>query len=225
MTQSTLPPGLTPDMMAAIAGYFAEQQTLAKQYVRPKGILQPNQIRGVNPNYQYRFQEFPKAITPPPVVVNNEGEERTFRTRDGQPLPWEKPEMAVEYYKLRQYPVRMQPAQIVVHTAADENARRAEWNLQAPDQVSYPRWLFSATEPPRMVYSIGEEDALGNSWYPTVKEAIEAATRMVAGDTMRNERQALIDKATQLNVQFNPAWGNKRISDAIDASEAKTKAA
>lgn len=220
-----LPPGLTPEMMASIATYFAEQQALAKQHVRPKGILQPNQIRGVDPNYSYRYREFPKALTPPPVIVADEAEERTFRVKRGQPLPWEKPEMAVEYYKLRQYPVKLQPSQILVHSSEEERATKASWNLQAPDHVSYPRWLFNPMEAPRMVSSASEEDALGKDWFPTIKEATDAATKLSAGDTVRAERQALVDEATTLGVQFNLAWPNKRLADAIADAKKKKVAA
>lgn len=215
MTQS-LPEGLTSDMLAAIGRYLAEQAAVKDTQFRPNGVLQPHQIRGVNSKYKYQYQEYPKALDPPKVLIRTEGEERTFRLRQSQPLPWSETPTVNGYYATRVYPFEMWPTQIVVHSKSEEDAKLAEWNLQTPEQLIYPRWLFHPMEQPKMVRGATEEEALGSGWYPTIKEATDAAEKLTFGDTAARQREALINEAKAANVDVNPAWGDKRIREAID---------
>lgn len=215
-----LPAGLTPDMMAAIAQYFAAQQVLARTAPRPSGLLQPSQIRGVDLGTPYVYREFPKALNPPADTINSSVEERNWRAKHKQPLPWDDRLMVDTYYQTRSYPVSMKPPQIVVHTAQDEKAKLAEWNMSGGDRISYPRYLFHPAMGAKFVNSIDEEQALGDGWFGTPSEAMDEALRLAKGDNTRDERHALITEAMTLGVKFEQSWNNKRVREAIDKFKA-----
>lgn len=244
MATPELPPGLTPQMLQNIVAFLTAQA--AQQAPRPSGTLQPNQIRGVNPAYRYSYREYPKALTPPPVEVKNEQEERTLRVRWNQPLPWPDVEpngsaSRVEaYYMLREYPTFMQPPQIVVQTAEEEEAKLASWNVGGSSRVKYPRYMFHAEKGGAMVNSAMEEHALGAGWYATPAEAMQAAfSKMKETDQRQgltsssnqtpvdgaSDREALLARAKELGIDAKPSWGTKRLMDAIDAAEIEQAAA
>lgn len=223
MNNNMLPEGLTPDMLQAIAAFMQQQQS-AIAAARPVGTLQPNQIRGVNPAYKYRFREYPKALNPPPVTVEDEKQERTLRARWNQSLPWNDAAMVEGYYAEQSYPREMQPPQIVVQSPEEEESVLASWGDYA-NRVHYPRWMFHASEEATMVRSHDEEIALGAGWFPTIKEAIAMAQAAARTNTGNDERSRLMDRAHQMGVVFKPQWSTDRIREAVEAVEKEQAAA
>lgn len=219
---TNLPAGMTPAQMQQIAAYLKQQDMAVKEYQRPTGILEKSQIRGVNPRYQYEFQEYPKALTPPPETVTSESEERTLRSQKRILLPWDAPAMVDMYYRDRKYPVKISLPQVIVQDEDEEARVLASWNVDGVDRVAYPRYLFHPTQQPKMVRSVEEEQGLGTNWFATIAEAAEAAGKEAESNKARNERLALMQEATKVGAKFEPSWGNKRIQEAIDA---KTKVA
>lgn len=218
MAEQSLPPGLTPDMMAAIVAYMTQQQSLASVAPRPSGVLQAGQIRGVNPRYQYLFREYPKALNPPPVTVKSELEERSLRSKHpSMALPWDNAGMIAGYYAARAYPIAIDVPQIVVNSVGEEQARLAEWNMESGDRVAYPRWLFHPSEQPKFVNSLAEEQSLGKGWHATIQEATDEAAISSANAVARERRHKLMEQAQSLGVKIEQNWGEKRIQDAIDA--------
>lgn len=183
-----LPPGVTLEQMQRIAAFFAQNAVAPP---RPSGTLQPNQIRGVDPRYQYAFREYPKALNPPPITVTNEAQERTYRLQWQQPLPWNSggPEdrMMVEtYYATRVYPIMMNPPQVVVYSIEEEEAKIAAWQaeggtVEPSSGVRYPRWLFHAEKGGQFVANRDAENALGRGWFTSPKDAMDAAQGIVGG--------------------------------------------
>ena len=217
MNTPVLPEGMTPDMMAAIAA-FMQQQQQALNRARPSGILQPNQIRGVNPNYKYKYREFPKALDPPPVTVTDAPQERTLRSRWNQPLPWGDKDMVEAYYGEQEYPKEMLPPQVVVNSPEEEESMLASWHGKT-GRVNYPRWMFHAEREAVLVRSHDDQVALGAGWFPTVKEAIESAQAAVRVSKNPSEREDLMNRAHQLGIEFKPQWSTDRLRDAVSAAE------
>lgn len=223
MNTTVLPEGVTPEMMQAIAAFMQSQQA-ALQRARPSGTLQPNQIRGVNPNYRYKYREFPKALDPPSVTVVSVAQERTLRARWNQPLPWADRDMMDAYYDAQEYPKEMLPPQVVVNSSEEEESMLASWHGKT-GRVNYPRWMFHAEKEAVMVRSHDEQVALGAGWFPTVKEAIAAAQADVRNYKQPSEREQLMDKAHQMGIEFKPQWSTDRLREAVEAAEKEAEAA
>jgi hypothetical protein len=227
--------GITPEIMAALSSFFSTQPTNPP---RPSGLLQPNQIRGVNPRYQYVYREFPKALTPPDILVRDELMERDLRARWGAPLPW--PEgiqpngmnPVAAYYAGQHYPKTMTPPQVLVNSRDEEESLMASWNIERPAgdsnaEVTYPRWMFHASEPATLISNRDHELALGPGWYPTPNEALNAARK---GSTITTEQldehSRLVKQAVELGVRgADSRWTDQRLKNAIAGVEAKKQAA
>ena len=129
MVQINLPPNINPAILAAALQYLqAQAQQMAP---RPSGVLQPHQIRGVNPQYKYEYKEFPKALTPPDWEIKDAKQERDLRVRWRRPLPWsdqaDGKDLTAQYYAEQEYPKRETPPQIIVNDTTEEAAVRAAW--------------------------------------------------------------------------------------------------
>lgn len=225
-----LPAGITPEMMAAMAKFFASLPSA--DIPRPTGRLQANQIRGVNPNYQHVYKPYPKALNPPSVIVRSVEEERRFRTVFGMPLPWnaaqpDQREYMSDYFSSQDYPKKMVPPQIIVQSADEEIAVKAGWRShdeEADQTVLYPRWLFHDTEAPVMVQSVEQEESLGEGWYPSMGALREAmANRSDPGEQTIEEalsKDKLLDKAIKMGIKgVDKRWSEDRLRNAIAKAE------
>jgi len=248
-----LPPGLTPEMMANLAAFLANQP-IKDMYVRPSGTLPQNQIRGYNPRYVYSYKEFPKALTPPPTIVKNEAHERTLRVQWGTPLPWNSGEgdgreTIAGYYAGQDYPKEVPTPQVIVYTAQEEAAKLAEWRAAhggegAHPATPYPKWLFHPDKPAIYVMTSDQEVGLGPNWFDTPKAAQDAVKSKVRPD-VRTEIQAtttrpgmvngrysldeeaeridLMARADRLSVTFHPQWGTPRLKREVEEAESKAR--
>lgn len=245
-----LPAGLTPEMMDNLARFFSQPNQAA--YVRPSGLLQPNQMRGYNPRYQYKYREYPKALTPPRIQVRDANHERDLRVQWGTPLPWNNDDdgrdLIREYYTTQEYPKMVTPPQVIVQSAADEKSKLAAWRAESGEagddmQAGYPKWLFHAEKPAEFVNGRDEETALGQGWYTTPAEAMSAArpkTPAVPGDRRvvvpqhqsgpikyspeeEAERIDLMARAAKHKVQYHVQWGTPRLRREVEEAEAKAR--
>lgn len=229
---ANLPPGVTPEMMTAIAAFFASQPQVV---TRPRGVLQPSQIRGVNPGYRYKFREYPKALTPPNVLIDSAEHERRFRLTFKLPLPWDPAqpdhrEHIQDYYATAEYPKTMTPPQIIVNNQDEEDAVSAGWRTAGGDEVQsviYPRWMFHATKEPVLVKNLAQETNLGDGWYPSLgalKDATEGRSPTRDTQTIDEalEYDQLLDKAIAMNIAgVDKRWSIDRLKNAIAKAEAR----
>lgn len=229
MPRENLPPELanvSPAALEAVLLLLRQQQQ--EEADRQTGILQPNQIRGVKKNYQYKYQEYPKALTPPPIEVANAHEERRNRTKWNMPLPWDardpmQQEYIRDYYALREYPVTMQPPQVIAQDANHEAAIRAQWQAEFGIEAIklYPAWKFHSSKPPVQVADAKAEELLGPGWYDTPQEAMDAIKATPKPPTKTQDeldREALIELAGQLGIKIDAREKTptirKKVSDA-----------
>ncbi len=230
---ANLPPGISPEQMAAFVKFFA---SLPTERVMPSGTLQPNQIRGVNPRYSYVYQEYPKALYPPPVKVNNAREERDFRSHFHMLLPWNpndevQRDTMEEYYARQEYPKAMSPPMLVAYNVQEEEAITAAWrttDLKVGASVIYPRWMFHVHLDPQLVTSRDAEIALGQGWYSTPGEAVLAArgeerpapASEVYDGAGKAEHDALMERALELEIpKADTRWSDERLRSAIARAE------
>lgn len=233
MSQMPLPQGVSPEQMAAMAQFFASLPRMDQP--RPSGTLRVDQIRGVNPRYRYDFQPYPRALTPPAVIISNVDEEKRFRRTFNQSLPWNPTEahgrMYIEqYWSVQQYPKEMQPAQVIVRSIQEEEAVLAGWRA-GPSSTGgegpiYPRWMFHPKQQAQLVSSAGAENALGKGWFPTPGEAISAAK----GETLVKpeaelDRDELLAEADRRGLRINRQWPLDRLRDAVEKSRVKEEVA
>lgn len=85
-----------------------------------------------------------------------------------------------EYPKhLRRHP--RDKAYVIVQDTHEEQAQLAAWNSDATSAGStdpaFPKWMFHASEKPRMVKTSDEEHALGLGWFDTIGAAVEDASK------------------------------------------------
>lgn len=230
MTSPSLPPGVTPEMMAALAAFFASQPQVTS---RPRGILSGTQIRGVSPGYRYKFREYPKALNPPDVRIDSAEHERRFRITFKDPLPWDPAQpdhkqYIEDYYATQEYPKTMTPPQIIVNSQDEADAVSASWRAQdgeAEQSVVYPRWMFHADKEPRLVNNLAQESQLGEGWYPSPKalrEATSGEKRPVQTMDEAVSHDELLDKALELGIAgVDKRWSVDRLKNAIAKVEAR----
>jgi hypothetical protein len=229
MTQVNLPEGMSPQAIMAALQYLATQ-TAAAQYQRPSGVLPASMMRGVNKSYTYEFRPYPKALTPPDIEVTSDREEKALRIKWKMPLPWavndpEQREFIAEYYARREYPVRMTPPQIIVQDEAHEDAVKAAWRAEyGEDAVRlYPAWFFHATQAPVLVGNAKELEKLGQGWFPTPTQAIDAArgvrAPVKAADEL--ERDRLMKLAANLDIRVDERMKTSKIRSLVEAAQEK----
>lgn len=222
-----LPPGVTPEQMAAMVQFFASQPPAEKP--RPSGTLQKHQIRGLNPNYRWTNQQYPKALHPPAQEIQSRDAEVRFRLAFNRPLHWDltKPEGRMytdQYWALQVYPKMMQPPQVIVQNVQEEEAVLASWRINTGSEtlggVVYPRWMFHAEKQPAMVSSADAEHALGTGWFPTPQEAVDAARGLAPAKSEQElDRNALLAKAEELGIKFDRRWPTERLRASVQAAE------
>lgn len=193
----------------------------------------------IKPNKPYMFRPYPKALTPPAVIVETRDREMELRAEWGTPLPYDgdaSAESHRESYFLRQkYPKKMVPPQILVDSAEEERRVLASWQVGGADPVEnqkWPQWRFHAEQTPVVVNDAAEAAALGAGWYLTPAEAVEVA------QTQRNfhgashspvdeetERAALFRTAEENFVQVKRNWSTAKLREAVHGSRPETSAA
>lgn len=214
-----LPPGVTVEMLQNIAKFFAEQP---QERPRPSGTLSKNQIQGLNPKYKYVFQEYPKALTPPDVKINNQLEERSFRAQHKMALPWDAKDYIDAYYAVQNYPKLLVPPQVIVDTPEEEDAKLASWRVANPDRVVYPRWMFHYALPAVMVNDRRQEEALGPDWFSTPAEAIQmAGDKAKVTEKQLSEHDRLVEEALAAGLKVDKRWSIERLKNALADIKAK----
>lgn len=231
-TATNVPPGMTPAMIQAALAYLLSQ---AQQNApRPSGLLQAHQIRGVNPSYKYEYREYPKALTPPDIEIQNAAEERALRVKWREPLPWQAndpagAELIRVFYEEAEYPKRVTPPQVFVADMAEEAAVRAQWQAEfgVDGGIVYPAWFFHVSKQPAMVHSAAQRDALGAGWYQTPQEAVDAAKGVQAPVQASEEieRARLLARADELGVSVDARMKTPRLRNIVDKAEEEAKAA
>src|ERR1019366_4212617 len=111
----------------------------------PDGILNSNQIRGVDKDYRYQYREFPKALTPAEVAVTDARHEARLRSAWHMALPWDgqgpiETKQRDDYYAAQVYPKVMQPPQVIVENADEEVKILASWNVKASAMAKAEKW-------------------------------------------------------------------------------------
>jgi len=222
---SNLPPGMTMEMMRAALAFLASQTI---PVTRPSGLLQPNQIRGVDPNRKYTFIEYPKALTPPDVEIKSMQEERQLRVKWQQPLPYnvndpQGKEFIDEYYATQTYPKLATPPQIIVHSSDEEAAIRASWNMDGQEVQLFPMWMFHASKPSVLVNNAKQLEQLGEGWFRTPQEAIDSAKgqKPVVQASEEIRRAEIIKRADELGVAYDRRQTTDAIARAVEKAETK----
>jgi hypothetical protein len=217
---------ITPEMLAAAMQFIANQQ--AQTRPRPTGILPPNMIRGVNPNYRYEYREYPKALIPPDVLVSNRMEESVCRVRWQEPLPWptnspEGRELIEQYYARQEYPKRMTPPPVAAKDAAEEASYRAAWREDFGDVDIYPMWMFHATNQPVLVANRQQKDALGDGWFPNLMDAWNHVRGIRPEQTLdsETERTDLMLRADALGLAYDMRIQLGLLRQLVEKAEAK----
>ena len=137
-------------------------------------------MRGIDPNYQYTFKGYPKALYPPPMVVKDIAHEKRLRSEWKQPLPWTnaaEQKSRDEYWALQVYPKEMQPPHVTVQSPDEEAAVLGSWNVRKVKSHSdvWPHYMFHAKHGAKMVMSLADLQSLGNGWCDTPEQAIAIA--------------------------------------------------
>ena len=231
MVQMNLPAGMTTQAIQAALAFLASQTSNARQH-RVSGLLPANMIRGVNPDYVYEFQPYPKALTPPDVEVTDAKQEAALRTKWNDQLPWarnepEGQELIRAYYSEREYPVCMTPPQIVVQDASEEAAVRAGWQAEygMGEAKLFPAWKFHPSKKPVLVNNQREEAALGDGWFDQPDEAQSAAAgrkpAVPASDEL--DRQTMIELAGQLGIQIDARMKTPALREKIRVHQERAK--
>src|SRR5215831_7134590 len=219
MTTVNLPDGMSLQSITAALQFLASQSAL-KAYKRPSGLLQPNMIRGVDPNYVYEYRPYPKAITPPDVIIADAAEEKKLRVKWNRPLPWgmHEPNGAQyirEYYERQEYPKRETPPVVIVADAVEEAGVRAGWRTEfgSDGGIMYPAWFFSATAKPVLVSNAREREKLGEGWYENPAEALAAARGKPEPVPAKEElERAQLEKiAEQLDVRIDTRMKTRQV--------------
>jgi hypothetical protein len=227
--QLNLPEGMTPQAIMAALQYLSQQAQQAA-YKRPSGVLPQNMMRGVNPNYTYEYKPYPKALTPPDVIVADDKEEKALRIKWKTPLPWavndpEQREFIAEYYANQSYPHRMTPPQIIVQDESHEAAVKAAWRAEyGEDAVRlYPAWFFHASQPPALVGSAKELEKLGAGWHDTPAKAVDAAKgiKPAVPASEELERASLMKLAGDLDIKVDERMKTPRIRQMVVAAQEK----
>jgi|KBSMisStandDraft_5_1062788.scaffolds.fasta_scaffold02378_13 hypothetical protein len=229
MATVNLPEGMSPQAIIAALTYLA-QQAEAAAYVRPSGVLPQSMMRGVNKNYTYEFRPYPKALTPPDVIVSDAKQEQALRIKWRTPLPWavndpEQRGFIAEYYTSREYPQRMTPPQIVVQDEPQEAAVMAAWRAEyGEDAVRlYPAWFFHATQAPVLVANPRELEKLGQGWFPTPAQAIDAAkgNKPAVPASEELERGRLMKLAGDLDIKVDDRMKTPKIRQLVETAQGK----
>lgn len=220
----SLPERFTQDDLSQISAFLAEQRRASQQ--KPlNGLIPPEHIRGNDPNYRYKFREYPKALTPPAEHISDADAERRFRVKYNDRLPYQgddAPAMIAEYYALATYPKNMTPPQVIVNTIQEEEAVLAGWNATMPkrsDRITYPRWMFHGSKEPVLVSNIGQEQALGADWYPTAAEAVKSVRDAMISTQKadeNDERSILLGEIEARGGKADRRWSTDRLRAELD---------
>ena len=220
----SIPERFTPDDLAQIASFLAEQRRASQQ--KPLGgLLPPEHIRGNDPNYRYKYREYPKALTPPAEHIADADAERRFRVKYKDRLPYDgddAPAKIAEYYALASYPKKMEPPQVIVNTIQEEESVLAGWNAGTPgrkERVTYPRWMFHGSKEPVLVSNINQEQALGRDWYPTVGEAMNSVKEAMVSTRVaeeNDERSVLLHELEERGGKADRRWSTDRLRAELD---------
>ena len=152
---------------------------------RKDGLLDEDQIRGIDPNYRYQYKGYPKALYPPKVTVTDVAHEKRLRSQWNQPLPWTNPQQQKardEYYAMQIYPKDMHPPHVTVQNPDEEQAMLASWGVTKASSHSevWPHYMFHAKQGGRLVRSLVELQSMGEGWHDTPDQAMEAAAGIIA---------------------------------------------
>lgn len=196
-----------------------------------------NEIPGaIRPNKPYAYRAYPKALTPPKVIVNSADHELELRAQWGTPLPYDGDTSGAgnrQSYFLRQnYPKQMTPPQVIVENAEEERRVLASWMVGGTDPVEsqkWPQYRFSAEGGGILVDNAAEAEALGPGWYLTPAEAVEAAKAQdrfrgaapaASSGSEENERAELYRLAEERMIKVNKHWSTERLRRAVHGEAA-----
>jgi hypothetical protein len=114
----------------------------------------------------------------------------------------------------------MTPPQVIVADETEEQATRAAWQAEfgSTGGILYPAWFFHARMPPAMVNSAKEREKLGDGWYPTPQEAIDAARNVPKPVKAAEEieRSELLKLAEELDVHIDARMKTAKIKQLVE---------